>query len=351
MLCHVQSSSAIKYVVSAARLTLRVSPVAALRPHKITMAITHENGHAAFSIPTVDLKAYLADPNSAEAEDIVTQIRVACTTSGFFLITGHGIPESLQGRVLAAAKAVFALPDDEKRKLSGKPGRGYEIIGTQVLEAGKKPDLKEGYFIGREIPGNKPPYRPFQEPNLWPPHIPEEQFRQPLIEYHRALSELSFHLMRILAGGLRDFDTTVFEEFCRDPIASLRLLHYPPHPDHEDPALVGAGAHTDFGAITLLLQDGHSGLQVLNQFTKEWIDVPPREHAYVINVGDMLEAWTSGAYKSNVHRVINTSGTDRYSVPFFLDGNADCVISPLDGSNGKAFTVEEHMLSRYAESY
>jgi isopenicillin N synthase-like dioxygenase len=157
--------------------------------------------------------------------------------------------------------------------------------------------------------------------------------------------------MRILARGLRDFDTTVFEGFCRDPIAAVRLLHYPPHPDAEDATLVGAGAHTDFGAITLLLQDGHSGLQVLNQFTKEWIDVPPREHAYVVNVGDMLEAWTSGAYKSNVHRVINTSGTDRYSVPFFLDGNADSVIRPLDGSHGKAFTVEEHMLSRYAATY
>jgi isopenicillin N synthase-like dioxygenase len=209
----------------------------------------------------------------------------------------------------------------------------------------------KGYFVGREIPGNKPPYRPFQEANIWPPQIPEAQFRQPLIEYHRALSDLSFHLMRILARGLRDFDTTVFEGFCRDPIAAVRLLHYPPHPDAEDATLVGAGAHTDFGAITLLLQDGHSGLQVLNQFTKEWIDVPPREHAYVVNVGDMLEAWTSGAYKSNVHRVINTSGTDRYSVPFFLDGNADCVIRPLDGSVGKAFTVEEHMLSRYAATY
>jgi isopenicillin N synthase-like dioxygenase len=106
--------------------------------------MAHETGqHAAFSIPTVDLKAYLADPNSAAAEDIVAQIRAACTTSGFFQITGHGVPESLQDRVFAAAKAVFALPDDEKRKLSGKPGRGYEIIGTQILEAGKKPDLKE----------------------------------------------------------------------------------------------------------------------------------------------------------------------------------------------------------------
>jgi len=314
------------------------------------MAITYRNGQPAFTIPTVDLAAYLNKPKSPEADGIVTQIRDACTTSGFFQITGHGIPESLQDRTFRAAKALFALPDDEKRDLSGKPGRGYEIIGSQRLEAGKKPDLKEGYFVVREVPGNKPPFRPFQEANIWP-QLPASVFKDPLLEYHQALSDLSFHLMRILARGLKDFDTSVFDDFCHDPIAAIRLLHYPPHPKTDDATLVGAGAHTDFGALTLLLQDGHSGLQVLNQHNQAWVDVPPQEHAYVVNVGDMLEAWTSGAYKSNVHRVINTSGTDRYSIPFFLDGNADCVIKPLDGSSAKAFTVEEHMLSRYAASY
>jgi isopenicillin N synthase-like dioxygenase len=182
--------------------------------------------------------------------------------------------------------------------------------------------------------------------------IPADQFRDPLLEYHDALSKLSFHLMHILARGLAGFDTGIFADFCKDPIASLRLLHYPPHPTPADPSLVGAGAHTDFGAVTFLLQDGQSGLQVLKGQEGEWIDVPPQKHAYVVNVGDMLEAWTGGAYKSNVHRVINTSGTDRYSIPFFWDGNPDCVIKPLDGSKDtKGFTVEEHMLARYAQSY
>ncbi|KIX07437.1 uncharacterized protein Z518_02090 [Rhinocladiella mackenziei CBS 650.93] len=316
------------------------------------MAIA-ENDRPAFTIPTVDLSKYLSNPESPDVDDVVEQIRTACATSGFFQVTGHGIPASLQQRVFSGAKALFNLPESEKRKLSGKPGRGYEAIGAQVLEEGKKPDLKEGYAVGREIPDNKSPFRPFQEANIWPDPgvIPEAEFKQPLLEYHQALSSLSFHLMRILAKGLQNLDTSVFAEFCREPIATIRLLHYPPHPETDDASLVGAGAHTDFGAITLLLQDGHSGLQVLNRFTKEWIDVPPTKGAYVVNVGDMLESWTSGAYKSNVHRVVNTSGTDRYSIPFFLDGNADCVIRPLDGSGGKEFTVEEHMLSRYAATY
>ena len=154
---------------------------------------------------------------------------------------------------------------------------------------------------------------------------------------------------------MQDFDTSVFAEFCQEPIASIRLLHYPPHPDTEDATLVGAGAHTDFGAITLLLQDGNSGLQVLSQDTNEWVEVVPRKDAYVVNIGDMLDVWTGGAYKSTVHRVINTSGAERYSIPFFLDGNPACTIRPLGDSVGdrkeKSFTVEEHMLSRYAASY
>jgi isopenicillin N synthase-like dioxygenase len=207
-------------------------------------------------------------------------------------------------------------------------------------------------MIGPDVP-NKPPFRRFREANIWPDsrQIPEQQFKEPLLAYHEALSKLSSQIMHILARGLTDFETGVFEEFCEDPIASVRLLHYPPHPKSDDSSLVGAGAHTDFGAITLLLQDRQSGLEVFNHQTNEWFDIPPQSDAYVVNIGDMLEAWTSGRYKSNLHRVVNKSGTDRYSVPFFYNGHPDCVIRPLDGTKGKEFTVEEHLLSRYKASY
>lgn len=110
------------------------------------MSITDEASPANFTIPTVDISPYLDDQHSAEAEQVIEHIRAACSTSGFFQITGHGIPQSLQADIFAAAKAIFALPDEEKRKLAGVPGRGYEIIGSQILEPGKKPDLKEVCF-------------------------------------------------------------------------------------------------------------------------------------------------------------------------------------------------------------
>ena len=180
------------------------------------MAITSEKAQPAFTIPTVNLKAYLANPTSPEAAATVKQIRDACATSGFFQITGHGISSSLPDHAFAAARAIFALSNEQKRKLSGKPGQGYEIFGTQTLEIGKKPDLKDvcgrkiisvlcsslqkkGYFISRESSNYEQPSRPFREPNIWPFQLPESVFRDPLLECHRALLNLSFQLMRICA--------------------------------------------------------------------------------------------------------------------------------------------------------
>jgi isopenicillin N synthase-like dioxygenase len=164
------------------------------------------------------------------------------------------------------------------------------------------------------------------------------------------LAALSKHIMHILAEGLPEGTINTFDAFCTDPIANIRLLHYPPQPDLSDTNQLGAGAHTDFGAITLLMQDAAGGLQVLNQATGEWIDVPPNDEAYVVNVGDMLEMWTRGRYRSNVHRVVNRSGGHRYSVPFFFDGNVEYRLRPLDGrvENGEeGVTVEEFMKERY----
>lgn len=98
---------------------------------------------AVFAIPTVDLSAYLKNPDSAEAGKVVSEIRHACKTSGFFQIINHGIPHSLQTSVLQAGTTLFDLPIEEKTKLKSANGRGYEIIGGQTLQQGTKPDLKE----------------------------------------------------------------------------------------------------------------------------------------------------------------------------------------------------------------
>lgn len=100
-------------------------------------------GNQAFSIPTIDLSGYLRDCDSLNAEAVVEEIRSACATSGFFQLAGHGISNELQQQAFAAANAFFDLPEEEKCTVRSSPGRGYEIIGSQSLEPGKKADLKE----------------------------------------------------------------------------------------------------------------------------------------------------------------------------------------------------------------
>lgn len=266
---------------------------------------------------------------------------------------GHGIPRALQESVLASARIFFSLPFDEKVRLKAAVGRGYEIIGGQTLQPGTKPDMKEGFFVGPETQDTDPPYKDFRHPNRWPPEsvLSPNKFKLPILQYRARLCSLALIVMHILADGLPDGNRNIFEDFCKDPLAVIRLLHYPPQPNLDDKDQLGAGAHTDFGAITLLLQDEKGGLQVQNQESGDWIDVSPNPDAYVVNVGDMLEMWTKSEYKSNVHRVINTSGAHRYSVPFFFDGNLDYVLSPLDGSSDKGITVEEFMNQRYQRTY
>ncbi|KAI0379007.1 Clavaminate synthase-like protein [Hypomontagnella monticulosa] len=312
-----------------------------------------------FLIPTIDISPYLADPSSTASAQVVEDIRQACATSGFFQVVNHGVPKELRDGVLKAAETFFALPLEEKKKLRPPvlKNRGYELIGSQVLENGKLPDLKEGFFIGQDIPSDDPrskahPY--LIGPNIFPPELPDEILKIPTETYYAAVLSLACKLLEILARGL-PYGNDVFVPFVsNDPVCMIRLLHYPPQ-DSTDERQLGAGAHTDFGAITLLLQDGAGGLEVLDHSTGSWVGVDPNPEAYIVNIGDMLSMWTKNAYRSTMHRVINRSGRDRYSVPFFFDGNTDVELRPFDGSEpvggGKPLTVEDHMLERYGTTY
>ncbi|KAI1411034.1 Clavaminate synthase-like protein [Hypoxylon sp. FL1857] len=317
---------------------------------------------APFAIPTIDISPYLEDPSSAASARVVEEVRQACVTSGFFQIVNHGVSKELRDNIIKAAETFFALPLEEKKKLRPPvlKNRGYELIGSQALQEGSLPDLKEGFFVGQHIPYSDPrsqahPY--LIGPNIFPSSLPDEALKVPTETYYDAVFALSCKVMEILARGL-PYGNDVFVPFVSgDPVCAIRLLHYPPQ-DSTDERQLGAGAHTDFGAITLLLQDSSGGLEVLNHATQTWVPVAPNPAAYVVNIGDMLSLWTKNAYKSTVHRVVNRSGRDRYSVPFFFDGNCDVELAPFDGSepaavgaDGRVLTAEGHMLERYGTTY
>ncbi|KAG9245605.1 2og-Fe oxygenase family protein [Calycina marina] len=318
---------------------------------------------APFHIPTVDIAPYLTDPTSSASQKIITQVREACLTTGFFQLVGHGIAKSLKDQVFKGSEAFFKLPYAEKMKLDrthsiGASNRGYEVIGNQGLQNDTLPDLKEGFYIGKHIDAEDPRIKEgafLMGPNLWPDSelIPENVFKEPMNEYFSSMFDLALSVMGIIALGL-PYGPNVFDEFVsNDAVSSIRLLHYPPDLSQDERQL-GAGAHTDFGAITLLLQDEIGGLQVWDNSGKIWMDVTPNTDSFVVNVGDMLQMWTSGEYKSSLHRVINRGGKDRYSVPFFFDGNIETVLRPLDGSEPKGgvmLTVQDHMRERFQSTY
>ncbi|RVD66064.1 2OG-Fe(II) oxygenase family protein, partial [Mesorhizobium sp. M7A.F.Ca.ET.027.03.2.1] len=148
-----------------------------------------------------------------------------------------------------------------------------------------------------------------------------------------------------------------FEALMRTPISIQRLLHYPPQSGYISEDMIGIGAHTDYGNLTILAQDDVGGLQVMNR-DGDWVQGTPIHGTFIINVGDLLQRLTNGVYLANLHRVVNSSGRERYSIPFFIDADFDAIIEPLAScvtdSNPLRYrpvTCGEHKLGRFAASY
>tara|TARA_R110000868_G_scaffold353707_1_gene614892 strand:- start:464 stop:1558 length:1095 start_codon:yes stop_codon:yes gene_type:complete len=330
---------------------------------KLNMLLTNpasiNDENAGFSLPVVDLGG-LRSGDEAARSNVVSAIRAACLDKGFFYCVGHGVSPDLVARVFDCSKRFFALPMEEKLKLSmsqSKANRGYEPLRGQTLEAGAPPDLKEGYYIGMEVDANDERSKRFFNtgPNVWPHHI--DEFREVMSEYYDDMRELTSYLLEGIALSLR-LDASFFHALEVDPIATLRLLHYPVQPANPLPNEKGCGAHTDFGGITILLQDNVGGLQVWDHTRNIWLEAPPMPGAFVINLGDLIGRWTNDKYRSTIHRVINESGQERYSVPFFFLGNpqqrVECISSclvPDEDPKYTSVTVDEHIRERYSTTY
>ncbi len=312
------------------------------------------------SLPIIDISG-LAGTRPADRLAVARELRRACLEKGFFYVRNHGIPEDLVTRVFSESRKFFALPLTEKEAIDKKrspANRGYEALRAQTLESGAPPDLKEGFYIGPDHAPDDPRTLAGKfnhGPNQWPVSLPS--FRDTMSAYFAGLLELGERLMRGLALSL-DLPEDRFRTFCTEPMATLRLLHYPPRRPDGDPHERGAGAHTDFGGLTLLRQDDVGGLQVWDQESRGWSHAAPVPGTFVVNLGDMIARWTNGLYRSTRHRVVNTSGRERYSVPFFYVGNYDEEVSclptclqPGEAPKYPPITVEAHLRGMYARTY
>ncbi len=311
------------------------------------------------NLPIVSL-AGLVSPDPAAREAVGAAFRAACLDKGFLYIVDHGIEAPLRHAVFAQARRFFALPDSDKADVhyaKSPSRRGWEPLRGQVLEAGAPPDVKEGFYLGNEAPaGDDGAVADLftHAPNQWPDNLPG--FRETLETYVRRMEALSQLTMRALALAL-DLPETYFDIFCSGALSNLKLLHYPPQPAQPLPDEKGCGAHTDFGSLTYLLQDDAGGLQVWDP-VQGWIDAPPIPDAYVLNLGDLIARWTNGRFRSTLHRVINVSGRERYSVPYFFTGRPDYVVACIpnclaagESPRYAPVTVLGHLQERLTNSY
>lgn len=312
------------------------------------------------ALPLIDISG-LRSHDPVDQHLVAEQLRQACEQRGFFYITGHGIDPALISSLFAASQRFFDLPMTEKlavdKKLS-RCNRGYEPLRAQTLESGAPPDLKESFYAGAEVAANDARVlagRFNTGPNQWPETLPD--FRAVMQNYYQAAYGLGATIVRGLALSL-GVPVSHFDGYLKEAAATLRLLHYPPQPANPEPGEKGCGEHTDFGGVTLLLQDEAGGLQVWDKDLGSWIDAPPVPGAFVVNIGDLFARWTNDRYVSTLHRVINVSGRERYSVPFFFTGNplhkVECIPTCLDEGELPRYpvvTVEQHQIECYRRTY
>ena len=261
-------------------------------------------------LPVIDLRG----------PDLPARIEAACRSTGFFYVSGHGVSPTLRSDLDSAARKFFSLPENEKREIEmargGRAWRGWFPVGGELTSG--EADLKEGLYFGTEEP---PGPLPLHGPNLFPLQVPS--LRPLVLAYLDELTRVAQDVLRGVALSLGLAEDYFAAGYTANPTVLFRIFHYPPAGDLG----WGVGEHTDYGLLTLLLQDDNGGLQV--HTPDGWIDAPPLPDTFVCNIGDMLERLTNGWYRSTPHRVRNTSGRDRLSFPFFFDPDFSAEVPPL----------------------
>jgi len=272
-------------------------------------------------IPVIDLRK--------PRDTVVAEFRHAYSTAGFGYVVGHAVPDIVLRDVFDASKRFHALPLDRKMAVAvDRNHRGYIPINTSTdvtttLAKVTKPNQSASFMMMREDKTHDRAVY-LSGPNQWPDL---DGFRPALEAYNTAMTELARHLMQIAFQSAGITTPNAMDMF-EPPTTWLRLLHYPPQPAYSPDDLYGSAPHTDFGGLTLLAQDDVGGLQVQTP-SGAWVDVPKLQGSFVVNVGDMLHRLSGGLLKSTPHRVINRSGRERYSCPFFFDPHVSTRIAPL----------------------
>lgn len=307
-------------------------------------------------IPVIDISSAI---NGDGLNDVASAIYRAATEHGFFYISGHGIDPKLIDAAFAVSKDFFALPEAQKATIKvDTHQRGWMAQGMSHLQGAKTHDLKEVFFWGTETSPDDPDVqlnKPLVAVNQWPtdafPRLEKE-----LRPYYDAVCDVAHHVMSAISVSL-DLPATFFREAYKKPLARGQLVYYPPSTAKDEAQeRFGVAPHTDFGVLTLLLQDASGGLQVQSK-SGDWIEAPPIPGTLVCNIGDLLARWSNDRFASTLHRVVNRSEAARFSIPVFFDPHTDTIVDPADlgvpkaDSNYDPVRAGEHIASRNKQSF
>lgn len=285
------------------------------------------------------------------------QLCRAWTETGFVIVTGHGIDDSIIANCVDSARRVFALPEDVKQRyhqVGGGGQRGYTPFGIETAKDASIADLKEFWHVGRELAQNDPLYDSLPE-NVWPVEI--EDFERHCLTFYNAMDTLGRQLLTAVAVELGEAPD-YFESRVAHGNSILRLLHYPPC----DTSMAGerAAAHEDINVITLLVGADQAGLEILRR-DGTWTPIQTGPGEIVCNVGDMLERLTNNVLRSTTHRVVRPASTgpsqSRYAIPFFLHfapeveikSLATCVSTDYPDRYPTPITAQAFLSQRLAE--
>jgi isopenicillin N synthase-like dioxygenase len=271
----------------------------------------------ALQVPLIDFAPFMHGDRRAQ-EQVARQVYAACHEIGFMYLQNHGIPQPLLDDLLRQAAAFFRLPASKKHEVARSPETNCGYVGLQQerLNPANPGDLKEAFNMGEQV--------------RWLPDQPA--FREAVSEFYRCCTAIvAPSVLRAFAIALDLPDDFFDDKHGRNYF--LRMLHYPPVTETPQLGQLRAGEHTDYGSMTLLLQDNVAGLEVRSR-QGNWIAAPPIPGTVVVNVGDALQRWTNDRLSSTPHRVVVSSGGDekrsRYSVALFCDPNPEVELTCLE---------------------
>lgn len=313
-------------------------------------------------IPILDV-APLFSGDAEAARKVSQTLRGHLEKIGFLYVAGHNVPQDSVEGVREAAKRFFALPDEKKLQLKiDKNFRGFlpmasSTIVTSSVAKVSKPNQSESMMFMHEVAADDPDAlagKPLQGPNQWPAEADVPGFRATVEAYVDQMGTLARKMVGAIATSL-GMKGDALDGYFERPTTFLRLLHYPTQ--REEDGLFGSAPHTDYGFITLLAQDGVGGLEVKNK-AGDWVAAPPIPGTFVMNVGDILARWSNDVFVSTPHRVINRSGRERYSQPFFFDPSMDHTISALPacvpqgtGPKYEPIVYRDYLMERIDKNY